>query len=221
MASTVTRFSFVVALSAILISGCWGPSADSGQHAELYGNCISCHMESGGGKHEILAPAIAGLPQWYVEESLKKYRSGVRGSHFYDVAGMRMRPMARTLRPEQIAQISEHVAAMKPVEQPQTIEGGDVEKGKALYAVCAACHGADGSGGIVVDNKPGPNSGPPINRMADWYLYEQLIKFRSGMRGADQKRDPNGYMMAQTAITTLKTEDSVKDVIAYIRTLGK
>ncbi len=221
MASTVTRFSFIVALAALLTTGCWGPSPDSGPNAELYGNCISCHMENGGGKHEILAPAIAGLPQWYVEESLKKFRSGVRGSHFYDVAGMRMRPMARTLKPEQISMIAKHVAEMKPVSQPKTMEGGDPEKGKALFAVCTACHGADGSGGILVDNKPGPNSGPPINRMSDWYLYEQLSKFRSGMRGADNEKDPNGYMMAQTAIANLKTEESVKDVIAYIRTLGK
>ena len=219
MASTVTRFSFIAALTAILTTGCWGPSPESGQHSELYGNCISCHMENGGGKHELLAPAIAGMPQWYVEDSLKKFRSGARGSHFYDVAGMRMRPMARTLRAEQIPLIAKYVADMKQVPQSKTLEGGDEKKGKAIFAICTACHGADGGGTPLTF--AGPNSGPPINRMADWYLYEQLSKFRSGMRGTDAKRDPGGYSMAQQAVANLKTEESVKDVIAYIRTLGK
>jgi cytochrome c553 len=219
MASTVTRLSFIAAVAAALSTGCWGPSPESGPAAEIYGNCISCHMENGGGKQIILAPAIAGLPQWYVEDSVRKFRSGVRGSHFYDVAGMRMRPMARTLKEAQITPVAEYVANLPPVPQPKTMEGGDATKGKALFATCTACHGADGSGTTL--GKPGPTSGPPIARMADWYIYEQLSKFRTGMRGADGKRDPNGFSMANMAKTTLKNEQAVKDVIAYIGTLGK
>ena len=43
---------------------------------ELYGRCSNCHGEQGEGKREILAPAIAGLPAWYVENQLEKYKNG-------------------------------------------------------------------------------------------------------------------------------------------------
>ena len=221
MASSVTRLSFIAAVAAALSTGCWGPSPESGPAAEIYGYCISCHMEDGGGKQIILAPAIAGLPVWYVEESVRKFRNGVRGSHFCDVAGMRMRPMAPTLKEDQINAVSQYVANLPAVPQPKTMEGGDAGKGKALFTVCTACHGADGTGVAPTGKTILSTNGPPLARMADWYIYEQLTKFRTGMRGADGKRDPNGYMMATQAKTTLKDEQAVKDVIAYIGTLGK
>ena len=60
---------------------------------ELFAACASCHGDNGTGQANIAAPNIAGLPAWYVEAQLVKYRSGIRGAHPDDLEGLRMRPM--------------------------------------------------------------------------------------------------------------------------------
>ena len=67
---------------------------------ELFELCKSCHGEHGEGQQQFHAPAIAGLPQWYIEAELKKFRSGARGTHPSDVTGMMMRPMTKSFHNE-------------------------------------------------------------------------------------------------------------------------
>ena len=71
-------------------------SSGAGRGAALYGKCVNCHGENGHGKTLALAPAIAGLPQWY-ERQLYNFKFGIRG-YDTDLEGHRMRPMARMLR---------------------------------------------------------------------------------------------------------------------------
>ena len=53
-----------------------------------------------------------------------------------------MRPMARTLELEgDVESVAEYVASL-PRPTPASTLNGDVEKGKARFQVCAACHGA-------------------------------------------------------------------------------
>ena len=63
----------------------------------------TCEVE-GQGDPLALAPAIGGLDQWYVEATLSKFRSGLRGAHPEDIGGMRMGPMSRSLRSEEDVQ---------------------------------------------------------------------------------------------------------------------
>ncbi|MEK6816215.1 MAG: hypothetical protein AABY09_01260, partial [Nanoarchaeota archaeon] len=50
--------------------------------------------QDGLGKPGLGAPAIAGHEAWYIEEQLRKFRSGARGWHAEDLEGLRMKPMA-------------------------------------------------------------------------------------------------------------------------------
>ena len=43
--------------------------------------CAACHGVNGEGKEELHSPSITGLPTWYLEEQVKKFRSGARGFH--------------------------------------------------------------------------------------------------------------------------------------------
>ena len=79
-----------------------------------------------------------------------------------------------------------------------------------LYAVCAACHGAQGEG------NPALNA-PKLAGQGDWYLKRQLQHFKSGARGAHEK-DTFGKMMAPMA-ATLADEAAIDNVVAYIKTL--
>jgi cytochrome c553 len=194
------------------LTGCGAAAGQGEGRAEVLfaDNCGPCHGVGGEGNPSIAAPAIAGLPEWYVLAQLTKFRDGIRGAHADDTEGLRMRPMARTLLPEDVAPISAYVAALTPVA-PDHVVSGDADAGKALYATCAACHGADGKGNQALN-------APPIATMDDWYLRSQLGKFRSGVRGANPK-DVTGLQMRPMAMT-LKDDKAVSDVVAHIATLS-
>ncbi|HMI92829.1 MAG TPA: c-type cytochrome, partial [Polyangiales bacterium] len=80
---------------------------------EMFELCVQCHGAQGQGRREFNAPSIAGLPRWYIEAQLKKFRSGARGTHFSDHTGMQMRPMALSFHNEgDLATIAEYVASL-------------------------------------------------------------------------------------------------------------
>ncbi|ETW99811.1 c-type cytochrome [Candidatus Entotheonella palauensis] len=92
----------------------------------------------------------------------------------------------------------------------QAQAGGDAAAGKVLYTPCAACHGQQAEG------NPALNA-PALAGQEDWYMVRQLHLFKSGIRGADVQ-DTFGQQMRPMAMT-LTTDQSVEDVVAYIRTL--
>jgi cytochrome c553 len=180
----------------------------SGQ--EIFELCSQCHGEQGQGRHEFNAPAIAGLPQWYVEAQLKKFKSGTRGTHPADLTGMQMRPMSMSLHNEaDVKTVAAYVASLpRPIPAPQ-LSGGDVNRGKTLYATCGACHGVDGAGMEQV-------KAPPLKHASDWYLLAQLQKYKAGERGL--AGDVEGATM-KPQVALLTDEQAMKDVVQYIGTL--
>jgi cytochrome c553 len=187
-------------------------SADDGRGEALFDLCTQCHGNAGEGKQNIEAPAIAGLPAWYVSLQLENFRSGARATHFDDIQGMRMRPMALSLTREgDVENVAAYVAALPITSPPITLEGGDAAKGKNLYMLCASCHGIDGTGSE-------PQGGPPMIGQSDWYLLTQLEKYKAGVRGRDP-RDAFGLMMQPMSLT-LPDEQAMKDVIAHMMTLN-
>lgn len=87
----------------------------------------------------------------------------------------------------------------------------DAEAGRLLYGVCSACHGPNGEGLQALN-------GPRIAGQQAWYTERQLQNFKSGARGSDP-RDVYGQQMAPMA-QTLTTDKAIKDVAAYIESLG-
>lgn len=85
----------------------------------------------------------------------------------------------------------------------------DANAGKALYATCAACHGANGEG-VKATNAPA------IAGQEPWYLLRQLKNFKEGIRGT-HAQDTYGTQMRPMAMM-LADETAMKNVIAYIQT---
>jgi len=201
--------------AGLMATGCTKPDAAvtplSGR--ELYASCVSCHGAAGEGNASIAAPPIAGLPAWYVEAQLVKFRTGVRGAHPDDIEGLRMRPMSRQLKDEgEVKRVAEYVASMPAVKPAKSLEGGDATAGAAAYATCLACHGPNGAGNEAL-------KAPPIAGQADWYLLAQLKKFKAGIRGANPK-DVTGAQMRPMAMT-LADEQAMKNVVAHVSTLSR
>ncbi len=87
---------------------------------------------------------------------------------------------------------------------------GDPAKGKASFAVCQACHGANGMGNKALN-------APRIAGQEPWYLERQLKNFKGGIRGANPK-DPYGMQMRPMALT-LANDQAVSDMAAFLSSM--
>ena len=212
MKTALTRNLIVAVLVANLTAFAFAASAEGESGEKLFALCSQCHQADGGGDLLARAPSIAGLDTWYVQKQLEKFRAGIRGAHPDDYPGLRMYPMALQLvKDEDLATVAAYVGSL-PVKKPQpSLEGGDATRGRELYKPCVACHGVDGKGVQAL-------GGPPIDHASDWYLLDQLKKFKTGIRGGDP-RDSSGALMRPMTFS-LTDEQTMKDVIAYIMTLS-
>ena len=230
--------SLHVGVLAIALS--FGPAAtqaaDDHDHKlgiQLFQLCSACHGPQGHGNRVLMAPAIAGLPEWYVVNQLRKFKNGGRGAHPADISGLRMRPMARTLdsgrdkernrKEVDVHTVAHYVSELKPKQPQDTLEGGDPARGKTTYLLCMACHGEKSEGKKEL-------KAPTQVYLEDWYMLEQLKKFKRGLRGANPK-DIEGMTMRPILVAALQKakadaeregvsitdEQAMKDVVAYIR----
>lgn len=214
MKQILVRFSGLVVFSiAVCISlQVVAPTAEAteARAKSIYKVCAPCHGNNAEGKPELAAPSVAGLPEWYIYAQLKKFQGGVRGKHPKDAAGMRMRPLTRTVpKEEDLAAVAKYVSEMKRPDSPRTIFG-NVAAGEETYKVCAACHGADGAGNKDLN-------APPIRGANDWYLLTQLKNFKNKVRAGDPTIDPSGATMAPMA--AILDEEAMKNVVTYINAL--
>ncbi len=212
MARLRTFYAATAITILIAVSACGSPPTPGMDRGEaLFGTCVPCHGSDGGGNEVLGAPAIAGLPQWYIDAQLDKYQSSQRGANPFDTVGLRMKSMSRTLDlPGDLESVSEYVASMPVIPVALTLNGGSVEAGQQAFGLCGACHGAAGDGMEVL-------GAPPLTGQHDWYLLAQLQKFKTGWRGT-APGDVGGATMRANALTM--DDQAMRDVVAYIQTLN-
>lgn len=104
------------------------------------------------------------------------------------------------------------ITALVTLYSAGSFAAGDATKGKALYATCGACHGANAEGMEALN-------APKLAGQEAWYLTRQLQNFKAGIRGTNPK-DIYGMQMAPMA-QTLPNDQAIEDVVAYILTLAK
>lgn len=211
--SILTLGAALLGLAVLPLTACNNAAASEDGYAseqQLYQLCAQCHGADGSGREDVGAPAIAGLPAYYVDAQLYKFERGLRGMHPKDITGMRMRPMALALPgPEDMKAVAEHVSHLPKKKSKPTVVGGDPGRGRELFAPCVACHGPAAKGNETT-------KAPPLAGLQDWYLLTQLEHFKSGVRAADPK-DETGQQMKPFAQAL--DEQGMKDVVAYIATL--
>jgi cytochrome c oxidase subunit 2 len=102
------------------------------------------------------------------------------------------------------------LATQPTYAQTRAAAAGEVVAGRASYAVCSTCHGAQGEG------NPQLNA-PKLSGQAAWYLAAQLRDFKLGIRGGNEKDAYGRQMIAFAA--TLADDTAIKNVVAYINSL--
>ncbi|HUF73675.1 MAG TPA: c-type cytochrome [Gammaproteobacteria bacterium] len=84
---------------------------------------------------------------------------------------------------------------------------GNPTRGATTYAVCLACHGAEGQGNQAMN-------APKLAGQEPWYIRRQIANYQSGRRGTE---DNIAVQMAAMA-AVMTTPGVIEDVIAYIGT---
>lgn len=171
--------------------------------------CTVCHGVQLKGNPLIEAPRISRMETWYIERQLHAFKKGWRGQHERDLTGMEMRPMAEVLTNDDIDAVAAYVHSVDSERPAKTIQG-NADIGRAHYASCEACHGANGEGIEAL-------GAPSLTGVNDWYLVTQMKNFRDGIRGGSPEDTYGAQMRAAAQILT--DDQAIFDVVSYVTTL--
>jgi len=209
----------------VLLSACWHSKNKGGSRQDamslpgnayagrlLYNNtCKTCHGESAEGNKKFLAPTLTNINDWYLYRQLMNYRNGIRGYDDHDTLAFQMAAMAKTLKDSIAARNLVAYVKILPGVKVETAIAGDIKNGKSIYqGICGSCHGPNASGNEKLN-------APRLSGLNDWYLKEQILKFKKSIRGAH----PNDKLGAQmiTMMAMLPDDKSINDVIAYMQSV--
>lgn len=152
--------------------------------------CASCH----GAKGESLSgnwPALAGQKAAYTYKQLLDYRSGLRHE---DHRSAIMVTVAQMLDEQQMADLAAFYQAQPLTNcnlaekvKPTLVKHGDPER---LLTPCAACHGAQGQGGV--------NETTALRSMPREYFIRTMHAFRDGSRHNDTMKGMRQFAMPLT-----------------------
>ncbi|MFT4820763.1 MAG: cytochrome c oxidase subunit 2, partial [Candidatus Azotimanducaceae bacterium] len=170
----------------------------------------ACHGLSGEGNVALNSPKISGQHHWYLEQQIRNFKQGIRGSHKDDTYGQQMAPMAGMLvNDTAIRDISAYISSLPKISISEKLSA-NVAHGKKLYVTCATCHGKAGEGKYAMN-------APQLSGQESWYMIRQLQNFKTGVRGR-HALDLFGPQMSSMS-RYLRSENDIKDVVAYINTL--
>lgn len=199
-----------ILISSLLLFSLPTAHADQGEKLFTQGGanpaamaCQGCHGPDGLGMAAAGFPRLAGLPSGYLSKQLRDFRDGTRKNPI-------MEPLAKALGDEEIAAVSQTLAAMPAPAASGTHRqqmASDPTEQLALYGDwsrqipgCVQCHGP-GGGGVG-------EHFPPLAHQPASYLVAQLNAWRDGSR----HNDPNQLMVG---VAKAMTDAEIKAVADY------
>ena len=147
--------------------------------------CATCHALSGAASGIAGSPKLAGIPAYYLAKQLRDFASGARADAI-------MSAIARNMKPEDIADVSEYYSGVRgtpappPAADPDLLALGTrlatVGDEKKMIQACEGCHGLDGRGEAPAI--------PPLAGQYASYIALQMKMWQEGYR----KNDANQQM---------------------------
>jgi len=184
--------------------------------ARSYEVCAGCHGFLGEGNEIIGAPRLAGIETWYLERQIGNFKDGRRGHVEGDADGRRMALMAQAVDNErELGDLMAWIGSLPspadsaPVTSQQALTA-EIARGQELYALCSACHGAEGQGNEAL-------GAPALVPLDDWYFTEQLQLYAQGLRGTHPADTYGAQMRALAA--SFDTEEERQDLASYVMAL--
>ena len=74
--------------------------------------CAKCHRFNGQGEQVFRSAPLTTLSSWYIAESLRKFREGVRGYHHGDLEGPKMQEVAKQFGDQEIRDLIGYIALL-------------------------------------------------------------------------------------------------------------
>ena len=183
----------------------------------LYTTCQACHGVNGEGNQSTNSPRLVGLQEWYLVRQIGNFRSGIRGAKSEDVYGQQMAAMAKVLPDDQATvDVASYIRTLDAAPSPRTETSGDLKKGEEIFRDCMRCHGTRAQG-LDTGTTNNPRA-PKLSGQDDWYLIRQLQNYKAGIRGT-HKDDKEGLKMRVVAKIWDWSDQQIKDVVAYIKTI--
>ena len=184
-----------------------GKVADGATKSAL---CASCHGPNGNSTNPDW-PRLAGQSAVYIVQQLRLFRSGVRNNPV-------MRPLAMTLKDQDIDDLAVYYQAQTPVgleADPSYWKAGEAVylRGDRTHELpaCVACHGPVGRGNLAAGY-------PALRAQHSVYVMKQLNDYASGARYSGPNpaaASPNGIMMF--TIAKRLTPEQIRDVASYVQ----
>jgi cytochrome c553 len=142
--------------------------------------CATCHAFSSDGDGSGGSPKLAGIPAYYLAKQLRDFASGMRPDDI-------MSPIARKMKPEDIADVSEYYSGVRgtptplPAAEPDLLALGTrlatVGDEKKTTQACEGCHGLEGRGEAPAI--------PPLAGQYASYIALQMKMWQEGSRKND------------------------------------
>ncbi len=214
MKNLISRFSlalvFALPIHVNSVSAQQYDKLDLGSQPLSNKVCATCHGAYGVGNPIVGGPSLAGLEPWYLKRQLESFRAKYRGKEADYIPGREMQASVARLSDAEIETLVAYIETWPAVAPEQTVVG-DANKGSALYANCAACHGINGEGNELL-------GAPALVGRDDWYMFRQLNLFKSGYRGGHPE-DTYGQQM-RAGVQALQTTEDINNVLAYINSMN-
>src|SRR5690606_18293814 len=184
--------------------------ADAVAGQSLYVTCAACHGADGSGNAALHEPKLSGQSSDYLKRQLRNFKNEIRGTHALDEYGRQMALIAATLADDAaIDNVVAYIDTLPDLPAPVTLRG-NATAGAAQFATCGVCHGANARGNAG-------QGAPRLAGISDWYLRQQMLNFKSGLRGV-HPADSYGSQMRFMA-ATLNSDRAIDDVVAYLNSL--
>lgn len=172
--------------------------------AERLQLCASCHNPDG---NSVVSdnPKLAGQDASYLARQLADFKSGKRPSPV-------MAGIITLLHEQEYKALAKHFSEQKPVASAAAVDAKLAAQGREIFAegiigsavpACSGCHNDDGSGNDKYPRVTGQHSA---------YVVQQLLNFKSGVRGNDAK----GVMQA---VARRMNDKEIQAVAEYVATL--
>ena len=102
---------FTIGLTILTLLTSTAYAGDAAAGKTVYMQCQACHGVNGEGNEAMKGPKLAGQHAWYIESSLKKFKSGARGAG--DSEAAMMVPFSMMLDDTKMADVAAYLASLK------------------------------------------------------------------------------------------------------------
>ncbi len=157
---------FAVILGGCLMAAVPAWAASPSQAAMLSNTCAGCHGTNGASAGPSM-PVISGMPEAFLLDAMKKFKSGERPSSI-------MGRLAKAYSDDELKMVAGFFAQHPFVRTKQDVDPAKVAIGKQIHEQrCKKCH---------IDNGRDSEDGGIIGGQWKEYLQISMNEFRSGKR---------------------------------------